>query len=514
MALAPSFRSADPAPAHDVRPFDAIFAAAILVLMVVSIASIGGAFAFRNAALDLAINTVASVAAVGAAALAWIRVKQVGDRPALFESSAFLVLLATRLLLVAVAILGVAGPLGFSVDAPQQWPIYAFTLARALMAILLVLAAVETLRPETASRIPGGVLVLLPSVVLMLFIAVLPSVEDRLPTLLPAHRLPETAGDVGTRGMTAPGLLVQTLIASMFLLGAALHRRIYRRGGRTYSGYLAVALVVAAFSQLHWAIVPGLYAPIVTADEFLNAAFAILLLLGIEGQARSDARNLRLANTRLEELRDVEVERAALAMRSELAREVHDGLAQELWFAKLKAGRLLQLADLDDEPRSLAREVGAAVDRALADARAALTVIRTGLDEEPAESAELDSTRGDRHERDDLRTLLRADPDLPALPAHAATSILRIIMEAITNAQKHSDATTITIRAATSGDDFVLSVADDGCGFDPSAVDRLTFGLRGMRERAANLGGRLEIESGAGKGTTVTVRVPVRGAAS
>jgi signal transduction histidine kinase len=512
MALAPSFR--DSAPTHDVHRFDAVFAAAILVLMVVSIASIGGAFAFRNGALDLAINTVASVAAVGAAALAWIRVRQVGDRPALFESSAFLVLFATRILLVAIAVLGIAGPLGFSADDPQQWPMYAFTLARALMAVLLVLAAIETLRPETASRIPGVILLVLPSVVLVVFIAALPSMEQRLPTLLPAHRLPETAGDTGARGMTAPGLLIQTVIASLFLLGAALHRRIYRRGERAYSGYLAVALVVAAFSQLHWAIVPGLYAPIVTADEFLNAAFAIILLLGIEGQARSDARGLRLANTRLEELRDVEIERAALATRAELAREVHDGLAQELWFAKLKAGRLVQVAGLDDESRSLAREVGAAVDRALADARAALTVIRTGLDEEPVESGALEEARRGSDEPADLLTLLSAEPDLPALPAYAASSILRIVMEAITNAQKHSGATTISIRAATSGGDFLLTVADDGRGFDASAIDGLTFGIRGMRERAANLGGRLDIESGAGQGTTVSVRVPVRGGAS
>jgi signal transduction histidine kinase len=314
--------------------------------------------------------------------------------------------------------------------------------------------------------------------------------------------------------MAAAGLLAQTGIASLFLLGAALHRRIYRLGERTYSGYLAVALVVAAFSQLHWAIVPGLYAPIVTADEFLNAIFAVILLLGIEGQARSDARNLRLANARLEELRDVDVQRAALATRADLAREVHDGLAQELWFAKLKAGRLVQVAGLNGEARSLASEVGAAVDRALADARAALTAIRTGLDEEPGEAADLEGPPERRYERGDLQATLSADPDLPALPAHAATAILRIVMEAITNAQKHSGATTIRIMAETSDGEFVLSVADDGHGFDPGSVDALTFGLRGMRERASGLGGRLEIISADGKGTTVRVRVPVEGVAS
>lgn len=512
MGPAPSFVSA--LPAHDARRFDAILAGSILVLMIVSILAIGGAFAFRNAALDLAINTVASVAAVGAAALGWIRVRQVGDRPAVFETSAFLVLLTTRVLLVAVAVLGIAAPLGFSADQPQQWPMYAFTLARALMAILLVLAAVETLRPETASRIPPLLLVLFPSVALVLFIGVLPRMEPSLPTLLPPDHLPETDDFAGARGMAAPGLLLQALIASLFLLGAALHRRIYRGGERAYSGYLAVALVVAAFSQLHWAIVPGLYAPIVTADEFLNASFAIILLLGIEGQARSDARSLRLANARLEELRDVEVQRASLATRAELAREVHDGLAQELWFAKLKAGRLVSVPNLDDEARSLAGEIHAAVNRALADSRAALTVIRTGLDEEPGETSALAGAGADRIERDDLRTTLRADPDLPALPAHAATSVLRIVMEAITNAQKHADATTISIRAARSDNDFMLSVADDGRGFDPEAVDGLTFGLRGMHERAIQLGGRLEVDSALDRGTIVTVRVPVHGPGS
>jgi len=498
---------------RNIRRFDAAIIVLTLVLVVLSAWSIIGGFALRNAAIELIINTVTGVAAAGAAFLAWIRVREAGDQPAVFESAAFLVLLGTRGLLVIIAALGVAATVGTSLDAPQQWPIYAWTLARALTAILLVLAATESLRARTIRRLPARLIVSLPIAVLLLAVLVLPSAESSLPVILSPDRIEHLGTDSGgARGMAAFGVLAQLAIAALYLVGAALHRRIYRRGERLYSGYLTAALIIAAFSQVHWAIVPGLYSPVVTADEFLNAAFAFVLLAGIQAQSRSDVHDLRVANTRLEELRTVEVERAALTTRAELAREVHDGLSQELWFAKLKAGRLAQRDGLDAETRVLATEVGDAVDRALADARTALISIRAGLDGEPDLAVAIEDYVGAFGERTGVATNFAAEPPLPTLPSRAAAEVLRILLEALSNVEKHADATSITVTATTAGGDLEISVVDNGRGFDPASTRGSRYGIRGMQERAVQIGGRVEIESEPGDGTRVVVHVPLAAA--
>jgi len=494
---------------RNTRTFDRGLVAAVAVLAVISAVAILGGFSIRNAAVEVIINTVTGVAAAGAAFLGWVRVREVDDHAAVFETSAFLVLLATRGLLVAFAALGAAATVGIALDAPQQWPIYAWTLARGLTAALLVLAAVEGLRTRTMARQQTGLIVVLPVALLAVAVVILPSLEASLPVILDPDRIGNLGGDpAAPRGMTLFGITAQLAIAALYLAGAVLHRRIYRRGERLYSGYLAVALIVAAFSQLHWAIVPGLYTPVVTADEFLNAAFAFILLTGIQAQSRADVHDLRAANIRLEELRSVEVERAALTTRAELAREVHDGLAQELWFAKLKAGRLAQQDGVDDQTRELATEVGQAVDRALADARTALVSIRAGLDGEPDLAVAIEDYIGAFGERTGLATAFNADPPLPTLPSRAAAEVLRILLEALSNVEKHADATSITVSAKVDAGDLELAVADNGRGFDPARTDGTRYGIRGMRERADQIGGRLEITSEPGDGTRVVVRVP------
>lgn len=496
-----------------VRRFDLAIALLVVALAAVSTIAIGTGFSVHNAPIELIINTVTGVAAAGAAFLAWTRYRETREDAAIFETAAFLVLLGTRGLLVLIAAVGTAGALGMSVDAPQQWPIYAWTIARALMAVLLVLAAVDHVRSRTARRLPAGVTVVLPVVTLGVAIVILRVVESRLPVILGPDRLGPLGGTPGEpRGMEVFGLAAQLGIAALYLLGAVLHARLYRRGIRGYSGYLAAALVIAAFSQLHWAIVPGLYTPVVTADEFLNAAFAFIVLAGIQAQSRADFHDLRVANRELEELRAVEVERAALTTRAELAREVHDGLAQELWFAKLKAGRLAQQPNLDRDTQELATEVGSAVDRALADARTALVAIRAGLDGEPDLAVAMEDYVDAFGERTGVATVFSAEPPLPTLPSRSAAEVLRILLEALGNVEKHAGARSITVHARAEQGNLEISVADDGRGFEPGAAGRDHFGIRGMHERAAQIGGRVDIVSAPGSGTRVVVHVPVAAA--
>ena len=88
-------------------------------------------------------------------------------------------------------------------------------------------------------------------------------------------------------------------------------------------------------------------------------------------------------------------------------------------------------------------------------------------------------------------------------------ALFRIVQETIGNALRHSQSETIRVELAHDQRQIHLHVEDWGVGFDPQAVDESHFGLRGVRERARLLGGRAIIDSAAGQGTRISVRLPL-----
>jgi signal transduction histidine kinase len=92
-----------------------------------------------------------------------------------------------------------------------------------------------------------------------------------------------------------------------------------------------------------------------------------------------------------------------------------------------------------------------------------------------------------------------------------ATGLFRIYQESMTNVARHSNATRVAVSLSIVNDEIILSIADNGKGFDPSSTTKKTLGLLGMRERATMLGGRMDIVSEPGKGTNIviTIRQPV-----
>src|SRR5262249_25850522 len=98
--------------------------------------------------------------------------------------------------------------------------------------------------------------------------------------------------------------------------------------------------------------------------------------------------------------------------------------------------------------------------------------------------------------------------DVPRLAPAPATQVLRIAQEALGNALRHSCAQHIKVTLERVDCTLVLSVIDDGVGFDPSAVRGKRLGLTSMSERAEELGGTLHVESVLGAGTVVRLEVP------
>ena len=215
----------------------------------------------------------------------------------------------------------------------------------------------------------------------------------------------------------------------------------------------------------------------------------------------------------LERLRDADVERAALAERARLSRELHDGLAQDLWFAKLKVGRLASLAGLGPEARVLCGELAGAIDSGLAEARQAVMALRVVGDPETSFGELVERYVDDFADRFGLRAEFEARVVVPRLETRVEAELLRIVQEALSNVHRHADATVVEVAIDRDAAGLVLSIRDNGRGFDPRAIGDGGFGLASMRERATLVSGHLEIRSRERDGTTVSVRVPLIGSA-
>lgn len=98
-------------------------------------------------------------------------------------------------------------------------------------------------------------------------------------------------------------------------------------------------------------------------------------------------------------------------------------------------------------------------------------------------------------------------PALPLMPAAVEVAAYRIATEAITNAVRHAGCSTCAVEVAAEHGWLVVRVADDGNGVSPHA--RPGVGLQSMRERAAEVGGTLEVVAGGGRGTVVRTRLPL-----
>jgi signal transduction histidine kinase len=195
--------------------------------------------------------------------------------------------------------------------------------------------------------------------------------------------------------------------------------------------------------------------------------------------------------------------RASATERRRIARDLHDGIAQELAFiAMLSKG-------LDDAGQDAAAvsHLRAAAARALQDSRASIGVL-TSADDTPLDGL-VTRTVGTFRSRFGVQVDLDLDRDL-VVDAERRDALIRILQEALNNAVRHGEPRRIGVRLRRDAGSSLLSIADDGGGFDASAASGNGdgFGLVSMRERAEQLGGGVSVVSSPGAGTRVEVRLP------
>jgi PAS domain S-box-containing protein len=207
---------------------------------------------------------------------------------------------------------------------------------------------------------------------------------------------------------------------------------------------------------------------------------------------------------------------AALEERQRLARDLHDSVSQVLYGIGLgvrTAGALLDRADIAPELRASLVEP---LDYILSMTEAGLTEMRALIFELRPDSLEREGLVAALSRLAAvLRTRHKIEVDThfcdePPLSFHTKEALYRIAQEALNNTTKHAQAGSVDITLRTNEAEIELSLVDDGTGFDPLAEYPGHMGLNSMRERAAQVGGVLEIDSSPGNGTRVCARVPVR----
>lgn len=199
-----------------------------------------------------------------------------------------------------------------------------------------------------------------------------------------------------------------------------------------------------------------------------------------------------------------------LQERARIARELHDSVGQTLYAIGLSASQALRLVDQDEKNtvQDLLKDVLQLAKAGQAELRMLVANIRAdpctagGLVEGLSQLA---SEVRARHGLD-VRLSLAGEPAVPLATRQALVLISR---EALHNVVRHAGADRVDIAIEVHAGGFALTITDDGRGFDPLAPRPGHFGLQSMRERAAAIGGRLDVRSAHGLGTHIRISIPV-----
>ncbi len=277
--------------------------------------------------------------------------------------------------------------------------------------------------------------------------------------------------------------------ANTYLIYAAVFAPFLRRGLRVTMTFIAVMLLVFAVES--WLLGINFIGLFVAAFVAVAAGFGNhFYIVNTRKQAE-----LRLSHDEVRRL-------AAMAERERIGRDLHDLLGHTLSLVALKSELASRLCERD--PHGARREIDE-VQRVARDALSQVRLAVTGI-RAAGIAAELASAR--LMLETDAIAMEYEGGDI-GMPVEIETVLALVIREAITNVQRHSRATAVSVKFKSDAESIGLSIIDNGRGSDVIAGN----GLKGMRERVEALGGKLHIESVRGRGTKLEASVPMTMAA-
>lgn len=422
-------------------------------------------FAYRSPQTHIVFETAAAMIAALTALLVYGRLRRTRGLSELLLLGA-LVLFACANLVFALV------PRAFDMHLMSDW---AAVGARTAATGLFAAAAAAPRVPIRRARLATLVMLLACAALVTVLLLVGVKLGERgASPVFESFAVGETAKPILTG--TTLFLLLQGVTALLFVAAAAGFARRAASGEGALATWLGIAAALGAVARVNYLLVPSLYTSWVYTGDVFRLASYLAILAGAVHEIRSSWQH--------------EAERSVLEERRRLAREFHDGVAQELAFIAARA-------------RSSDPQLADAAQRALDESRSAIAALSQPLDQ-PLASLVAQATE-EIALRAGGRVVLELDPDAEA-PAAAREAIVRVAREAVVNAFRHARVDTVRVRLSA-GRTTELVVADDGVGFDPAAPSA-GFGLTSMRERVAATGGSLHIRTAPGRGTRVEVVLP------
>jgi signal transduction histidine kinase len=448
------------------RLFTLCFAGAAAALTAATSLVPGFTLAYSSPQLHIALETATALISFLVAYLVYGRFRERKRLDDLMLASALVLIASTSLVFSAV-------PHTVPAEGARNFSVWASVGGAVLGALTLALAAfapaTRVSSPRRATLIAAlcciGGLIATASVVGLFANGVDPDIPLALAPDA-AHR-PILLGHHFLLGTQIVGVLLFIAAALGFI----------QRGERDNDElmrWFAAGAALSAFARFNYFLFPSLYSDWVFTGDFLRLGFCLLLLAGAAREIGSYWR--RLASM------------AILEERRRIARELHDGVAQELAYIVAESSGSL----------------AAAAERALDESRRAIAALTRPVDE-PLEvalvqAAEEVAGRVGVQLRIDVGKGSEVSPD-------EREALIRIVREAITNAGRHGGAENVSLELSN-GNGTLLRIADDGSGFDTRHTRVGGFGLVSMRERTEALGGRFKLSSEAGEGTRIEVRLP------
>jgi signal transduction histidine kinase/PAS domain-containing protein len=223
----------------------------------------------------------------------------------------------------------------------------------------------------------------------------------------------------------------------------------------------------------------------------------------MQWQLEQSRAHLRRLSAHLQDAREEE--------RTHIAREIHDELGQALTALKMDVAWLQD--DLSGQPRQLRkiRAMSQLIDTTVQAVRRIATELRPGILDDLGLAAAIEWQLGEFQNRTGIECKLDSNVETTRLDGDSATTIFRILQETLTNVVRHAQATQVEVRLTEMADGFTLRVADNGRGITEEEINNSkSFGLLGMQERALLRDGEFQIRGAPGRGTTVTVRLPLK----
>ncbi len=249
-------------------------------------------------------------------------------------------------------------------------------------------------------------------------------------------------------------------------------------------------------------------------DAFTNEHIELLTAIG--SQATIALQNSHLYQNLLDE-RDKLID-AEEEARKKLARDLHDGPTQDVAAIAMRMSIIQKLLEVNPTQVPLElRKVEEIARKTTKEIRHMLFTLRPLVLENQGLTAALSQLADKMKESYDQPVTVRVSRETDRfLDTHQQGVIFYIIEEAVGNARKHAQASMITVNVYKQEDVILVSISDNGVGFDTSEAEKKAMergghlGMINLRERAEMVGGTLRMESASGKGTTITVVVPIK----